>query len=138
MFVVCWTGGPFVPRDFCFDCRSITQICLRAQEIECINVFKVSNNNAGLPLLQDANDTLCFVDGSVDEANCIIDLLLWFELYSGLSINQKKSEIFKINKVSNGDSILETWGCKEGVSLFASWFANRCKVQQCVNLGELA
>lgn len=72
------------------------------------------NSSQGLALLRYADDTLIFVDETLEEAKNVMDLLKWFKVFSSLYINMLKTQIFKVNNVNCAGFILNNWGYLEG------------------------
>jgi hypothetical protein len=59
-----------------------------------------------------ANDTLVFSGASLDQVQAIGDLLICFELVSGLKVNLAKSVLVLVGDVSNVGAIAEVLGCE--------------------------
>ena len=65
----------------------MTQVCAHGS----LNGFHMSSYLMGIPLLQYADDTPFFIEGSVEEARNISSLLDLFADCLGLPINRAKS-----------------------------------------------
>jgi hypothetical protein len=61
-----------------------------------------------------ADDTLVFSGASLDQVLAIDDLLICFELVSGLKINLAKSILVPVGEVSNVGPLAEVLGCEVG------------------------
>lgn len=69
-------GGSSFPMIFVLALEALTQLFLKAQDLDNVSGFKVTNSSGGIPILQFANDTLLLVGGSMMEAQKVRDLLL--------------------------------------------------------------
>jgi hypothetical protein len=61
-----------------------------------------------------ADDTLIFSGASLDQVQAIGDLLICFELVSGLKVNLTKSILMPVGDVSNVGALAEVLGCEVG------------------------
>jgi hypothetical protein len=61
-----------------------------------------------------ADDTLVFSGASLDQVQAIDDLLICFELVSGLKVNLAKSTLVPVGEVSNVEALAEVLGCEVG------------------------
>lgn len=72
-------GDPISPMIFVLAAEVLTQMFLKAQEVNLIGGFKVSTNGVGFPILQFADDMLILTNGSIEEARVVRNILIWFE-----------------------------------------------------------
>jgi hypothetical protein len=69
----------------------------------------------GLSILQYVNDTILFMDHSLEQAQNRKLLLVAFKQMSGLKINYHKSELFYIGEAKDHEVQYENlFGCKKG------------------------
>jgi hypothetical protein len=61
-----------------------------------------------------ADDTLVFSGASLDQVQAIGDLLICFELVSGLKVNLAKSVLVPVGDMSNVGALAEVLGCEVG------------------------
>jgi hypothetical protein len=61
-----------------------------------------------------ADDMLVFSGASLDQVQAIDDLLICFELVSGLKVNLAKSTLVPVGEVSNVEALAEVLGCEVG------------------------
>ena len=61
-----------------------------------------------------ADDTLVFCGASLDQVQAIDDLLVCFDLVSGLKVNLAKSTLVLVGEVSNVGALAEVLGCGVG------------------------
>lgn len=66
------------------------------------------------PLLQYADDLMVFIDGTLEEARTVREILRWFEFLSGLAVNCEKLVLFEVNKVVQSMEMLSYWCCNAG------------------------
>lgn len=99
---------------FVLAAEILTRMVLKAQEAGLLNGFLVNPNSTGILILQFADDTLIFTNGTVSEAKVVKNILLWFEACSVLKVNTKKTVLYKVNTVDMWDEVLEVWKSKEG------------------------
>ena len=85
-------GCPLAPMLFILAAdvlySSAAQVCARGS----LKSFQTHSQPLGIPLLQYADDTLFFMEGSVEEAKNLSALLDVFPDCSGLRLNREKSE----------------------------------------------
>lgn len=67
-----------------------------------------------IPILQFADDTLVFVNAGLSETLKVRDLLLLFEVTSGLRVHIMKTLVFIVNHANEGVVVLRAWGCCQG------------------------
>jgi hypothetical protein len=61
-----------------------------------------------------ADDTLVFCGASLEQVQAIDELLIFFELVSGLKVNLAKSTLVPVGEVSNVGALAEVLGCEVG------------------------
>ena len=81
--------------------RSVAQACARGS----LKGFQIHSQPLGIPLLQYADDTMFFIEGSMEEAKNLSALLEVFADYSRLCLNREKSE-FKGFRLSREEESL--------------------------------
>ncbi|XP_019054287.1 PREDICTED: uncharacterized protein LOC109115081 [Nelumbo nucifera] len=63
--------------------------------------FALAPGKEKVNILQFVDDTLCFVDDSLDQVEFFLGILSWFEVVSRLKVNLSKSLIILVGQVSN-------------------------------------
>lgn len=114
-------GGCNSPVIFILAANLLTQFFHKAQSLGEIHGFKASRRSSGIPLLQYADDTMILVHGILEEATTARAILKWFELFSGLSVNNRKSVKFEVNKVDQINEILNFWDYPAEIFLTLIW-----------------
>ncbi|KAL5728978.1 hypothetical protein ACHQM5_001996 [Ranunculus cassubicifolius] len=107
-------GDPLSPMLFVLVAEVLTQMVLMCQREGVFEGFEVARGGERVPVLQYADDTLVFLQEGVETSDCLLRLLGWFEVFSGLHVNCSKSKVFFVNEVGDREGILQRWGCVEG------------------------
>lgn len=89
-------GDPLAPFLFVVVAEGLAGLIKQAEETGCLKGFPVSND-LSVSLLQFADDTIIFTDGSESNLWGIKAILRSFELASGLKINYAKSNVLGVN-----------------------------------------
>ena len=88
-------GCPLSPYIFTICAEVLSILINHSQLIKGINIFEIEAR-----IIQYADDTCIFLDGSVESLNATIDILHKFEIASGLKVNYEKSNIFPLGPFS--------------------------------------
>jgi hypothetical protein len=108
-------GDPLFPILFNIVVDMLAIIINRAKnegQIDGVVPHVVDN---GLSILQYANDTIIFMDDSIEKAKNLKLLLCAFEELSGLKISYHKSEIFYFGYARNSENMYsQLFGCQIG------------------------
>lgn len=76
------------------------------------------HNNVTITYLLFANDTLVFGDQEVSQLDYLSysrQILIWFQVVSGLEINFRKCEITTVRVGNNIEELVQVLNCKVGV-----------------------
>lgn len=92
-------GDPIAPFLFLVVVEGLSGLMRQALLKGLYKGYKVGKQNAELSLLQFADDTLFFVEDSLQNVLCIKSILRSFKMVSGLKINFHKSSIGGIGVV---------------------------------------
>lgn len=79
---------------------------------EQISGFKIVEGGASISHLQLAEDTLLFVNASIEEIRKKILILSTFEILTGMKINLEKSSMIIVSTDSIINSLASKLGCK--------------------------
>ncbi|XP_026416456.1 uncharacterized protein LOC113311876 [Papaver somniferum] len=83
----------------------------KASALGLLGGFFVANNGTKVTHLQFAEDTLVFMDASVDQIQPLKHIFLVFQYASGLPTNFFKCRVFGVGEVSNINELAEVFGC---------------------------
>lgn len=112
-----WQGDPLSPFLFLLVAEILAKMLEKAKDEGLISGFQVSSNGESITHLQFADDTLLFVDASLEEVQQLKIILLCFEAITGMKVNLSKSSLMVISKYWQGvrkpscrDIVLCLWG----------------------------
>lgn len=89
-------GDPLAPFLFIVAAEGLAGLVRKAEESNCFRGFSV-NDNLSISMLQFADDTMIFCDGSEANLWSLKVVLRSFKLASGLKVNFAKSNVMGIN-----------------------------------------
>ena len=84
-------GCPLAPLLFVLAVDALAMCTLQAYSHGMLTGYKTRSYSEGIPLLQYANNTKFFIEGSREEARNLSTLMDLFANFSGLQINWAKS-----------------------------------------------
>ena len=93
-------GDPLSPFLFLICAEGLSSLLQDAEAKKAIHGIKIGRHVPPISHLFFADDTLLFTRASATEADCIMDILLLYELASGQKINVEKSEVSFSRNVS--------------------------------------
>ena len=86
------SGGSDLPIYLRLVCRTTVSHCIR----ECGDIKWIEVHGTEIAVLQYADDTTLFLEGSLQAIKRLMSILGWFRKISGLSINVHKTKAVKI------------------------------------------
>lgn len=107
-------GDPLSPVLFILGMEELTQLLVRAKELQWIQGFQVGRNHntsGTVSHLLYADDTLIFCGADSQQVNHLNMTLMVFESTS-LHINMLKSKNYPVNEVPNLEVLAEILSCK--------------------------
>ena len=108
-------GDPLSPILFNIVADMLTLFINRAKEENQLSGVVPHLLDGGLSILQYADDTILFLEHSLEQALSMKTILCAFEQLSGLKINFHKSEIFCFGDAKNFErQYMEMFGCQVG------------------------
>lgn len=84
----------------------------KACEVGWLQVFEVVPGGTSVSHMQFADDTLVFIQPNSDQITHLRNILLWFEVISGLKINFNKTTLIPVGQVENVQRFANFFGCK--------------------------
>ncbi|KAL5703068.1 hypothetical protein ACHQM5_028204 [Ranunculus cassubicifolius] len=108
-------GDPVSPMLFVLAMEVLSQCILKAQALDLIKGLNVKDGGIRVPILQYADDTLILIEGVLEDALNLKEIMGWFSAMSGLEVNYNKSVLYQINDVTDWELIVQGWECKIGV-----------------------
>lgn len=108
-------GDPLSPFLFLVAAEGLNLMVKKAIAEGTLKAAKVGKDKVVVSHLQYADDTIFTLEGSVDNARALKQLLQNFESISGLAVNFDKSSVYGINlDQQNLEAMAEELGCKIG------------------------
>lgn len=84
----------------------------KAGQLEWIQGFDITPGGSKITHFQFADDTLVFIKNETHSISHLRNILIWFEVISGLKINFHKISLMAVGNVHNLDYLATTMGCK--------------------------
>lgn len=97
-------GGALSPMLFNLVMEALSKMMDRAVSGGLLRAFTVSfgeHSNVRVSYLLFVDDTLVFCDADVAQLTYLKQVLVWFQIVSGLKINLSKCEIILVGEVEN-------------------------------------
>jgi hypothetical protein len=110
-------GDPLSPFLFVIVMEAFSRMAKVMVDHSLFSGFTVGarwNEQVLISHLLFADGTLVFSGASLDQVQAIDDLLICFELVSGLKVNLAKSTLVPVGEVSNVEALAEVLGCEVG------------------------
>ncbi|GKV50261.1 hypothetical protein SLEP1_g56973 [Rubroshorea leprosula] len=90
-------GDPLSPFLFLMIAEGLQGLVKRAVKEEMLHGIEIGKKELSVSLLQFADDTIIMGRADAENIRMVKDILIWFELMSGLRINFSKSSVFGYN-----------------------------------------
>ncbi|GKU94200.1 hypothetical protein SLEP1_g7726 [Rubroshorea leprosula] len=90
-------GDPLSPFLFLMIAEGLQGLVKRAVNEEMLHGIEIGKKGLSVSLLQFADDTIIMGRADAENIRMVKDILIWFELMSGLRINFSKSSVFGYN-----------------------------------------
>lgn len=103
---------PLSPFLFLIVSEALNLLFQAGHESGHLGGFSMSVNGNKVSHLQFADDTLAFLDDSIEQINYLRYYLLGFEMMSGLRINFAKCSLFGVADATNLEVMSAMMGCK--------------------------
>ena len=110
-------GDPLSPYLFVIGMEALSGLLKCAVEGNFISGCKFEGRDGGELIISHllyADDTVLLCDVKPEQLMYLGWILMWFEALSGLRINQSKSEIIPVGRVSNAETLAIELGCGVG------------------------
>lgn len=104
-------GDPISHFLFIMIVEVLSVMIKKAADMDLIVGFKPSENAFSITHIQFADDLIVFLDGDVEQIQNLKNILLAFELISGLKVNFKKSVVAAVGNVLNTAECALLFGC---------------------------
>ncbi|GKV49617.1 hypothetical protein SLEP1_g56358 [Rubroshorea leprosula] len=90
-------GDPLSLFLFLMIAKGLQELVKRAVKEEMLHGIEIGKKGLSVSLLQFADDTIIMGRADAENTRMVKDILIWFELMSGLRINFSKSSVFDYN-----------------------------------------
>ena len=110
-------GNPLSPLLFLLIMEVLSRILKKTEEggfIQCFHVGPINSTSIRVSHLLFVNDTILFSDASREQILSIRLVLSCFQVFTGLKVNVRKSEIVFIKEVRNIQSLPNILQCRVG------------------------
>lgn len=105
------TGDPLSPYLFLLIAGSLNFILVKTEQVGWLNGFEIIPGGSKITHLQFANDTLVFLKHDQHSIDHLRNILIWFEIISGLKVNFHKTSLMPVGEVPNLVSLAGSMGC---------------------------
>lgn len=103
-------GDPLSPFIFILVAEALNLMLKKACEVGWLQGFEVVEGGTVVSHLQFADDTIVFLQPRSAQLSHLRNVLLWFEIISGLKVNFKKTSIIPVGDVSQVNSLAISFG----------------------------
>lgn len=107
-------GDPLSPFLFTLVMQVMSLMIDKAATHKAITGFQVKSQGIAVTHLQFADDSLFFLDANIAKIQMLQDLLITFEVCSGLHVNFSKSAVFSVGNQANIQELANVLKCKVG------------------------
>lgn len=107
-------GDSLSPLLFTLVMQVMSRMIEKAASHNELSGFQVTNQGTAVTLLQFADDSLFFLDANTAETQMLQNLLISFEMCSGLQVNFAKSSVYAVGNQVNSQEYAGILKCKVG------------------------
>ncbi|XP_026437186.1 uncharacterized protein LOC113335301 [Papaver somniferum] len=105
-------GGSPIPFLFLLTAESLNLMFVKAEMVGWLNGFEIIPGCQKITHLQFADDTPVFLKNDQQSIVHLRNILIWFEIISGLKVNFHKTALMPVGEVLNLDSLAASMGCR--------------------------